>query len=283
MSEERHEDRMFTAGDVRDVAALSYRQQSDWDRKGVLPETPRGTEMWRRYTPRELFAIMVCAEIRKQYGVPVDSLKWVREFMLQDGANHFLAALRLVCLLDLPVLLLTDCRSVFVIDSTLEFLYPEALGFLYATEEEDKPEPLPSAIVINVAPLLRRLALCLKPKIELPRHKQGFKLMSQIAGGPALTADEMQVLSAIRSGDFTYIEVSLRDGGVERLTMKERLDATEYSQLSERLAEHEFQRITVTKRDGAVVSLEREISIKPSAKRDRKPRSAKEAEPHESD
>jgi len=281
--QEQKDPRVFTSGDVREAADLSYRQVNDWDKKGVLPEIPRTVEGWRRYTPRELFVIMICAEIRRQYGVPVESLRWLQKFMLQEGADHFASSVRLIAMLDLPVLLFTDLKKSFIMDSSWEFIDLLQHGFFYDDQEEGKWNPPPHGIIINVAPFARRLVGLLKNRIDLPKHQEGYRMMREVSGLVALTPGELAVLSSMRSADCTKVEVTLRDGKVDRITVTDHLDPKELTRLSELIAEHDYQSIKVVQRDGTTVTIEREIFIKPSAKRDRKPRSAKEADPHESD
>ena len=78
------------------MGGLSYRQLNEWDGKGALPNTGREERKWRRFTPREVFVILVCAELRKNLGIPLESIKYVQEFMLQEKANHFDAAVWLM-------------------------------------------------------------------------------------------------------------------------------------------------------------------------------------------
>ena len=46
---------------------------------------------------------MVCSEFRRTLGIPVERLKFVKEFMTQDGANHLSAAINLMGFLDVGV------------------------------------------------------------------------------------------------------------------------------------------------------------------------------------
>src|SRR5688572_23058003 len=95
-AEEQEPGRDLTAGDAKEAAGLTYRQLNDWDEKGVLPENESREARWRRFSPREIFALMVCSAIRKEYGVPLKSLKWLSDYMLQEGANHFEAAVQII-------------------------------------------------------------------------------------------------------------------------------------------------------------------------------------------
>src|SRR5713101_2299156 len=125
----------FTAGDVKNAAGMSYRQLNDWDAKGALPSQREQESGWRKFSPREIFAIMVCKEIRDRFGAPLESLRFVREFMLQDGADHFRAAIEIMNR-GLAVFILTDLKDTFVMDSDLEFEDLFHLGYLRASENQ---------------------------------------------------------------------------------------------------------------------------------------------------
>ncbi len=71
-------DAEFKAGDAKKAAGLSYRQLNDWDQKGALAGERASESGWRKFSPRELFAVLICAEIRKRFGVPVESLNWIK-------------------------------------------------------------------------------------------------------------------------------------------------------------------------------------------------------------
>jgi len=262
-------ERQFTAGDVRKNADLSYRQIQSWAKHGVLPPTEgRGLERWRRFTPRDMFAIMVCATIRRQYGVSLESLRYVREFMVQDDANHFAAAVKLLALLDLPVLLVTNLRDRFELDSTLEYIDQMQWGGFLPSGDDEKP-PVPTLIVVNVAPIVRRLGACINPPIELPKHDAGRRfIMQQFERSPILTPEEWTLLRCVRSGAYSSVEAVTRDGKVVRLVMQERIDPERVKDLAQLLAEHDYQVIRAKRVDGTTVCIEREISLKPAPAQD---------------
>src|SRR5262245_49642497 len=106
-------DSTYTAADLKRAAGLSYRQINEWDQKGVLPESRIDEAGWRKFSPRDIFALMVCGEIRRQFGVPVETLKWVRTFMQQKGADHLSAAIEIMAQ-GMAVLLMTDLNETFV-------------------------------------------------------------------------------------------------------------------------------------------------------------------------
>ena len=126
----------FTAKDAKKLAGLSYRQLNDWDARGAVPAERDKEGGWRKFTAKQLFALMICNEIRRLYGTPVERLRFVRFFMMQEGADHLAAAIRLMAE-GFHVFLLTDLKETFVMDSDLEFRDYMELG--YFRVEETRP------------------------------------------------------------------------------------------------------------------------------------------------
>ncbi len=270
-------DRPFTAGDVRKAADLSYRQLNEWDGKGVLPDQERRGESWRRYTPRQVFALMVMAEIRKRYGVPVGSLRFVRDVMLDEGADHFMSAVRLIALLDLPVFVMTDLKSRFVMDSAMEIIDLLQHGDL---EESNDPDAAPpSVILLNVNPLVRRLLRCRKPPIELPRHGRGRTFMAELGHammGNLMSKPEQDVVKMIRSGDFDRVEVRLKNGEVRHVAATQRVSLDDHAELADLVASDDYQDLRIVRRDGSILHVERTVHTKPSEHDGTTPRAAEE-------
>lgn len=248
------DDREYSSRAVQDAAGLSARQQNDWDSRGLLPHERDGKEGWRRYTPREIFVLMVCAEIRRQYGTPVERLKWVQECMLEDGANHFEAAVRLMAILGVGVWLCTDLQETFVMDSELEFIDMWKLGFFGAESET-------AFVFLPVNPIVNRLLSCLKEPVELEAHGRGYEVMRSVeAMHRARSPEELLVLDLIRKGDVDTVEVVSPAGEVETIRTTTRHDsAADIAQL----LDEPYQRLTVVTKNGRAVHIEQEITIKP--------------------
>lgn len=149
----------FTASDVRKAAGISYRQLNDWDSKGALPSQREKTSGWRKFDPKRFFIVMVCAEIRKQFGAPIEKLAWLQKFMLQDGANHFLAAVEMMKH-GLAVLILTDLTSQF--DMEADHAIGESLSLGYC--RYDKPQ---SYVLLLVNPLVNKMLAALTNPMRL--------------------------------------------------------------------------------------------------------------------
>lgn len=246
---------LHTAGDVRRVTGMSYRQLNDWDERGALPTKPDRDANWRRFTPSQVFVVLVSAELRKRFGVPVERLKFVQEMMLQPGADHFRASVRLMLLLEVEVWLMTDFEKTFIVDSELEFTDLWAHGFFGAG--------LDSAAFLRLSPLVNRVLSARKEPFQISTEgRRGAALFhAATAANATQTNEEREILQLIRSGDFAKIEVVLRDGNVDRIRTTTHPDVE--SHIAELLKQHDFQTLQITTRDGQVVSIEQQAVKKP--------------------
>ena len=77
----------FTAGDLKEKAGMTYRQLAGWEQRGTIPLNKARKEGWRKFTIKEVFGLMVCAEVRRQFGVPLESLRWLRAQLFRADAH----------------------------------------------------------------------------------------------------------------------------------------------------------------------------------------------------
>lgn len=247
------EQRAYSAREVQEVAGLSARQIHDWDSRGALPNSRDGAEGWRRFSSREVFVLAVCAELRRQFSIPVERLRFVQHFMLQDGADHFQAAIRLISTLGVGVWLLTDFESTFVMDSELEFSDMWEHGFFGS----DHQKPF---VLMAVNPLVNRLLVSLKEPISLEPHGLGYEVMAEVRKAQQVrTPEELLVLQKIRSGEFTKVEVTALDGEVTTIRTTSHPDPQ--TNLAN-LLDEPYQRVTLTNKGGSVVSIVKEVTTK---------------------
>ena len=258
-------DQTYTAADLKRAAGLSYRQINEWDQKGVLPETRSGDAGWRKFSPRDIFALMVCSEIRRQFGVPVESLKWVRAFMLQEGADHLQAAAEIMSR-GMAVVLLTDLKQTFVMDSDLEIEDLLHLGYF----RHEGPQ---GYLLIKLNPLVNRLLECLKEPVTLSIDDEMYGLIRNIRGEMSIRSqDELEVLRLLRSGDYRKVVVHLDDGKILRADTEAGVSEAEQQRLLKIWDGDQFQTMTVTLHDGKVVKAAKQKPVKfdkpPARRRD---------------
>ncbi len=257
MTAETDEPRIFTARHVGAIAGLSYRQLNVWDQVGVLPEGRSDGTGWRRFSPRELFQIMVCAEIRRRLGVPLESLRYVRDFMLRDGHNHFKAAVDLIAFSGAAVLLLTDFRGTFVMDTELEFEDMMRLGYFGGEHEE-------AFALVKINPIVNRMLSFLKNPIQLPLHGAARELLRRyhLELRP-VTPEQQEVLDIISSGSFDRLELTLGESGqIKRIYGTQQLDSKKAEEIASLVREGAFQRVTVVQHGGEIRRVERRTPIR---------------------
>ncbi len=269
------EERLYRASDVKRAAGLSYRQLHDWDSKGVLPPSREEEANWRKFTLREIFAVMVCAEIRKQFGVPLESLRWVRAYMLQEEADHFRAAAELMASLGIGVYLLTDLKKTFIMDSELEFGDLMRHGYFM-------PHRPGAYIFLSLNHLVNRLLGCLKEPINLELHGRGHDVMHRVREAMTVAnQEELEVLDLLREPGKKRITVQLKDGAIIRADVEGEVPVDELGAraktVMKALEMGEYEKVTVTTREGKIVHVDRKTPIK--FKSSTQPRRAKTSPP----
>ena len=239
-----------------ELTELSYRQLNDWEQRGLITKDSERGAGWRRFSPRDLFSLMICAEIRDHFGVPVERLRFVRDFMAQEGADHLQAACHLMATLGTEIWLITDLKHTFIMDSELEIHDMVEHGFLHANT--------PNAYIwIKVSPLVNRLLACLQEPVHLPSHGAGYRLLDELRQQfGARNTQEFEVLQLLRSGDYEKVEVMLADGAIRTIKTNAKLKEAEHKDLTELVRQHQYQTLTVTTRGGRVVSINQTIPRK---------------------
>jgi hypothetical protein len=235
-----------TASDVRDLSGLTYRMLHVWEKAGLLPERQTAGS-WRRFTPREMFMLFVLVEFRRRFQVPLPKLKYVRDFMLQDGADHLSAAIDLMSILGVPVYLATDFKAFFVMDSALEFQ-----DLLQLTT-------LPDGVsMLHVNPIVKRILGALPDPIEIDdSHGAGrrHRAVTQPQGNT-----EMQLLEILHLRRFDKVEIHMKKGLIHRFVFdqKREIDA---DRLGEILNEHDFQKLEIQQLHGNIASITQRVTM----------------------
>jgi hypothetical protein len=249
-------DPTLTAGDVKNATGMSYRQLNDWDSKGALPGQREQEAGWRKFTPREIFAIMVCREIRSRFGTSLESLRWVQNFMLQDGADHLHAALDIMRF-GFAVFILTDLKKTFVMDSDIEFDDLFHYGYLRGSEDQ-------AYVFIQVNHLVNRLLACLKTPVALRIHDRNYEVVRQArAEIIAHSAQEIAVIRAIRHGEYRRVILTKKNDEDMVLEVEQELPASETAKadVTALLNEHEYQTVTVSRAGGKNVRVKRTLPL----------------------
>jgi DNA-binding transcriptional MerR regulator len=196
------EELQFTASDAKKVGGVTYRQLNDWDSKGALPNQQREQGAgWRKFDPKRFFVLLVCAEMRKQFGIPIEKLAWLQRFMLQDDANHFLAAVRMMER-GLAVLIFTDFCENFNMDS--DFDIADLLKLGYCTREEPQ-----SYVLLSVNSIVNKMLAALKKPVRLNISEATYRaLASASAEVRVRDTAELAVLQAMRRPNVSRLKIT---------------------------------------------------------------------------
>jgi len=248
----------LTAKDARELAGLSYRQLNDWDERGALPGERSKENGWRRFTPKQLFALMVAKEIRDSYGVPVEKLRFVTDFMMQEGHDHLAAAIRLMEH-GLNVFLLTDLEETFLMDSDLEFTDLMEYGWFRA--QYSRP-----FIFIRVNELVNRLLPATTQRREIHASEQLYRARAEFDAGLRVhTIAERDLLQAIRGGDTKQIEVGVNDGEIKSINTEVNVELEDLVVSKGVVSveqKQDFEDLTISTRDGKIVKARRNLPRK---------------------
>ncbi len=252
------EKKRYTAGDLKATAGMSYRQLNDWETKGAVSADKNRGEGWRKFSARDLFAIMVCSELRNRFGIPIEQIKFVKNFMCQDGVDHCRAAFKLMNL-GLSVYLLTDFKATFVLNSDLELESLMGDGYF----RDDRPQEY---IFLRLNDIVNRLLGCLKEPMEelKPDNNLYREIAKDRARITARTLAEQKLLDFIRRKNVDKITVSLQSGIITRVELERPISVKTDEEANTYLVskESDFETVEFSSQDSKVVKARRKNSYK---------------------
>ncbi len=252
-------EQVLRASDIRETVGLSYRQLNDWESKGVLPSKKRSKAGWRKFTPREVFVLMVCKEIRDKFGVPLEKLSFIKSFMLQKEANHFQYAVEFMCNFGMTIYLLTDLKEEFIMDTDAEIEDLFRMGMFRGSDEQ-------GYLLIKINPLINKL-LSFKGVGPIDTSDEVYDLMRKTKQqATANNRQEQKVLKLIREKKYKQVTIHLKDGEIIRASTEEELSEKKRDKPDKELLaiikDQEYQSISLKVHDGKIVRLKRTTPIK---------------------
>ena len=252
-------EQVLRASDIRETVGLSYRQLNDWESKGVLPSKKRSKAGWRKFTPREVFVLMVCKEIRDKFGVPLEKLSFIKSFMLKKEANHFQYAVEFMCNFGMTIYLLTDLKEEFIMDTDAEIEDLFRMGMFRGSDEQ-------GYLLIKINPLINKL-LSFKGVGPIDTSDEVYDLMRKTKQqATANNRQEQKVLKLIREKKYKQVTIHLKDGEIIRASTEEELSEKKRDKPDKELLaiikDQEYQSISLKVHDGKIVRLKRTTPIK---------------------
>ena len=241
------------AADVKNATGMSYRQLNDWDGKGALPSQREQGSGWRKFTPREIFVLMVCSELRKRFGVPLEKLAWLQSFMLQKGADHFQAALHMMRY-GYAVFILTDCERSFDMESDREIGELLKMGYC----RYDAPQ---AYVLLCVNPLVNRMLKALKQPRHLEISDRAYNAQWEAEARYRVQDHaELAVLEAMRNPDLKRFSVTPK--GKKEILLEVEQELPEGQDINAAVRSHDFQTVIVKRHQGKNVRILRALPKK---------------------
>ncbi len=252
-------EQVLRASDIRETVGLSYRQLNDWESKGVLPSKKRSKAGWRKFTPRELFVLMVCKEIRDKFGVPLEKLSFIKSVMLVSDANIAQDAVDLMNNYGMTIYLLTDLKETFIMDTDAEIEDLFRMGMFRGSDEQ-------GYLLIKINPLINKL-LSFKGVGPIDTSDEVYDLMRKTKQqATANNRQEQKVLKLIREKKYKQVTIHLKDGEIIRASTEEELSEKKRDKPDKELLaiikDQEYQSISLKVHDGKIVRLKRTTPIK---------------------
>ncbi len=252
-------EQVLRASDIRETVGLSYRQLNDWESKGVLPSKKRSKAGWRKFTPRELFVLMVCKEIRDKFGVPLEKLSFIKSVMLKSEANDAQDAVDLMNNYGMTIYLLTDLKETFIMDTDAEIEDLFRMGMFRGSDEQ-------GYLLIKINPLINKL-LSFKGVGPIDTSDEVYDLMRKTKQqATANNRQEQKVLKLIREKKYKQVTIHLKDGEIIRASTEEELSEKKRDKPDKELLaiikDQEYQSISLKVHDGKIVRLKRTTPIK---------------------
>lgn len=199
-------DRQLTAKQVREAAGLTYRQLNNWDEKGVLGSSRDKEGSWRRFTYLELFCAMICARIQERFGVSLESLRYVKECMLKEGADQLGWAIETMGVLGVQIFLLTDLETTFMMKSDTDFSGMLNDG-MFRTEQ-------PKAyIVLQINSIVNDLLEAIGQE-PIMSHNRFYRRVAESRTGTLLTNVETDLVNLFRAKKNQHIALKVEEGQI---------------------------------------------------------------------
>ena len=203
---------------------------------------------------------MICSEVRKRYGTPLEKLVWLKSFMMQEEADHFHTAVRMMQH-GLAVFIFTDLEKSF--DMAADIAIADMLELGYC--RYDHPHAF---IFICVNPIVNKILAALKKPVRLEISDRVYKARWAANDKFRVQDDaELAVLDAMRDDDVKRFIVTARD---KEILLELEQELQEGTDLNTAVGGHDFQTVTIKRHEGKNVRISRTMPKKISREKIRK-------------
>lgn len=235
------------------VPNLTYRRVNEWESKGLIsPHRETEETGWRYYTWVEVIKLDIITDLR-ELGFEIEQIKKV--FDTFEG--HYFADKKFNALEYFIILCVSDEKILLVIDADGAYFLSEkevVLSHFSLDKSTSKVIVLPFFSYIE--------------KMKDPNEKTVYSPHSLASGlfkqqDVAPTEKEEQVLELIKNNDYSKITVKKREGGSYTVSAGSyRNGELTDKDVIEAVHRNDFQTVKIARKNGKIISLECEETIK---------------------
>lgn len=227
---------------------LTYRQTRTLDQDNLLPKDPKRAKGWRKYSFKELVYILIVYEL-KQFGLQHEQLKGLwNSFFGRSGKS--VGDIVIGCVFG-------EVEILMAVDKDGKVSFYDPIHFILLRKEG-------SSLVVRVNDLVNKLLKQIG-KEAIPIKYSTQKAYLDMVDTEA-TEKEKVLLDVLRNKDYSTIRVKKSNGQISVIYAgKNSVNAGDITpkELKSIVSEKDFQDINIIKRDGKIVNLTVEETIKP--------------------
>jgi hypothetical protein len=244
----------FTPAHLRDGAGFTYRQINQWEANGVLPRRDARGRSWRRFTSREMFAILACAELRKRFDTPYAHLEWLRGQIVDSDTDHLRVCIDEMKERNTAVYLLTDFQGVLKIANDLQ----QAEIFDSADLRQDADRGF---LILRLNGVVNRLLALAGIATALPITTDHYDALRRAAAvNVAANREEVEALALLRRTDVDRVTFLFTDGRVARAEIEKTLRGVTAAEVRSIMTAAPYQVVEVARTAEGVRSVKQKTS-----------------------
>jgi DNA-binding transcriptional MerR regulator len=218
---------------------ISYKMLNDWEKAGLIDNKREGSE-WRRFSIVDAIWLKIIQELRA-FGMSLKQIKITKESLEFQSRK---------CGVSMPLLEFYTAFAIANKMPVLVLIFNDGVA-IPANYTQYKVSRDFLGLENHIQLSLNNIIQGFFPDVDL---KANNKIETPIE------LDEMELLAFIRLNIFEKVELHYKNGKIDTIEGKERLDVKEY--LSEVVKQHDFQKVEFDIADGKRVSFLRTIRHK---------------------
>lgn len=228
---------------------LTYRQTRTLDQDNLLPKDPKRAKGWRKYSFKELVYILLVYEL-KQFGLQHEQLKGLWDSFFGRSSKS-VGDIVIGCVFG-------EVEMFLILKGNGSVSFYDPIHFLLLRDSQS------SALVIKINDIVNKLLTQIGKNPLLVRWSLQNSYFNK--ANVEVTSKEKVLLNILRNNDYSTIRIKKSNGQISVIYAgKNSLNKGDITpeDLKKIVSEKDFQDINIIKRDGKIVKLTIEETIKP--------------------